>query len=131
MVDQNRISATRSMDLDLDLSAGEPMDPLVEVNMRLNHSDTRMRAQEDLLALNTEATAQIASDVEHLQTQLKTNSGLLTQIQADTGDLLEAFRAAKGAFKTFNWIGKAAVPVGCLAGAAVSIYGFYQAFFKG
>ena len=58
---------------------------------------------------------------------LKENTDDTKAIKADTAELLEAFRSFKAAFKVLEWIGKAAKPMGYIAGFCASMYAFWTA----
>ena len=62
---------------------------------------------------------------------LKENTDATNAIKADTAELLEAFRSFKGAMKVLEWIGKAAKPLGYIAGFCASIYAFWTAVKSG
>ena len=76
------------------------------INARLDEGDARMTRMERELAANTAATE---------------------QVRANTADLVEVFRAAQGAFRVLNWIGKAAKPLGYIASACAACLGFWAA----
>lgn len=60
------------------------------INARLDEGDARMTRIEDELRANTEATQ---------------------QVRDNTAEMVEVFKAAQGAFKVLNWIGRAAKPI--------------------
>ena len=62
---------------------------------------------------------------------LKENTDATNSIKADTAELLEAFRNLKGAMKVLEWIGKAAKPMGYIAGFCASMYAFWIAVKSG
>ena len=62
---------------------------------------------------------------------LKENTDATNSIKADTAELLEAFRSFKGAMKVLEWIGKAAKPLGYIAGFCASMYAFWTAVKSG
>ena len=62
---------------------------------------------------------------------LKENTDATNAIKADTAELLEAFRSFKGAMKVLEWIGKAAKPMGYIAGFFASMYAFWTAVKSG
>ena len=88
----------------------QPGELLEAVNKRLDDGDARMGRIEASLKANTEATQ---------------------RVEANTADLVEAFANLRGAFKVFNWIGKAAKPLGYIAGAAAAIVSLWTAFKAG
>ena len=55
---------------------------------------------------------------------LQENTAATAQIMDNTGELVEAFAAMKGAFKVFNWIGAAAKPLGWIIAAIASVIAF-------
>ena len=62
---------------------------------------------------------------------LKENTDATNAIKADTAELLEAFRSFKGAMKVLEWIGKAAKPMGYIAGLCASVTAFWAAMKSG
>ena len=62
---------------------------------------------------------------------LKENTDATNSIKADTAELLEAFRSFKGAMKVLEWIGKAAKPIGYIAGFCASMYAFWTSVKSG
>ena len=62
---------------------------------------------------------------------LKENTDATNAIKADTAELLEAFHSFKGAMKVLEWIGKAAKPLGYVAGFCASMYAFWTAVKSG
>ena len=62
---------------------------------------------------------------------LKENTDATNAIKADTAELLEAFRSFKGAMKVLEWIGKAAKPIGYIAGFCASMYAFWTSVKSG
>ena len=62
---------------------------------------------------------------------LKENTEATNAIKADTAELLEAFHSFKGAMKVLEWIGKAAKPMGYVAGFCASMYAFWTAVKSG
>ncbi len=68
------------------------------------------------------------SEFRHL---LKENTDATNAIKADTAELLEAFHSFKGAMKVLEWIGKAAKPIGYIAGLCASVAAFWAAMKSG
>lgn len=68
------------------------------------------------------------SEFRHL---LKENTDATNSIKADTAELLEVFHSFKGAMKVLEWIGKAAKPLGYIAGFCASMYAFWTAVKSG
>ena len=62
---------------------------------------------------------------------LKENTDATNAIKADTAELLEAFHSFKGAMKVLEWIGKAAKPMGYIAGICASVAAFWAAMKSG
>jgi hypothetical protein len=87
----------------------QPAD-LQAIHDRLDSGDERMARIESALLANTEATA---------------------RVETNTSDMVEAFGNLKGAFKVFNWIGRAAKPLGYIAGAIAAIISLWTAFKAG
>ena len=76
------------------------------INERLDEGDARMTSIEGELRANTEATH---------------------AIKADTAELVELFRAFKGAVKVLNWLGKLAKPIAGIVGLGAALLGFWSA----
>ncbi len=87
----------------------QPAD-LQAIHDRLDAGDQRMARMENALLANSEATA---------------------RVETNTSDMVEAFGNLKGAFKVFNWIGRAAKPLGYIAGAIAAIISLWTAFKAG
>lgn len=71
------------------------------------------RAVQGQLAEVTERTSQLRHD-------LNENTAATKSIKDDTSEMLELFRALKGAFTVLNWVGKLAKPLAALAMAGAS-----------
>ena len=90
----------------------------------LSEGDKRMNSLTDeITAVKLEQ-----AEFRHL---LKENTDATNSIKADTAELLEAFRSFKGAMKVLEWIGKAAKPMGYIAGFCASMYAFWTAVKSG
>ena len=87
----------------------QPAD-LQAIHDRLDAGDQRMARIESALLANTEATE---------------------RVESQTSDIVEAFGNLKGAFKVFNWIGRAAKPLGYIAGAMAAVVSLWTAFKAG
>ena len=95
-----------------------------DVARALDEGDRRMNSLAD------EITALKLKQAES-QRLLKENTDATNAIKADTAELLEAFRSFKGAMKVLEWIGKAAKPLGYIAGFCASMYAFWTAVKSG
>lgn len=62
-----------------------------------------------------------------LEEQIKTNTELTKKSCEDTGEMLEFFRAMKGAFKVLNWIGKLAKPLAAIVALGAALLGLWTA----
>ena len=90
----------------------------------LSQGDKRMNSLTDeITAVKLEQ-----AEFRHL---LKENTDATNSIKADTAELLEAFRSFKGAMKVLEWIGKAAKPIGYIAGLCASVAAFWAAMKSG
>lgn len=58
-----------------------------------------------------EDVEQLKSSVKKLEAGLAKNTALTEQVASNTSDVVDAFRAASGAFKVLEYIGKAARPM--------------------
>lgn len=83
---------------------------LQAIHDRLDAGDQRMARIESALLANSESTS---------------------RVESNTADMVEAFSNLKGAFKVFNWIGRAAKPLGYIAGAIAAIISLWTAFKAG
>ena len=95
-----------------------------DVARALDKGDRRMNSLAD------EITA-VKLEQSEFRRLLKENTDATNAIKADTAELLEAFRSFKGAMKVLEWIGKAAKPLGYIAGFCASMYAFWTAVKSG
>ncbi len=95
-----------------------------DVARALDKGDRRMNSLADEIAVVK------LEQAEHRRL-LKENTDETKAIKADTAELLEAFRSFKGAMKVLEWIGKAAKPLGYVAGFCASMYAFWTAVKSG
>ena len=95
-----------------------------DVANALSEGDKRMNS------LTDEITA-VKLEQSEFRRLLKENTDATNAIKADTAELLEAFRSFKGAMKVLEWIGKAAKPIGYIAGFCASIAAFWTAMKSG
>ena len=94
------------------------------VAKELRTGDNRMNSLAD------EITA-VKLEQAEFRNLLKENTDATNSIKADTAELLEAFRSFKGAMKVLEWIGKAAKPIGYIAGLCASVAAFWAAIKSG
>ena len=95
-----------------------------DVARALDEGDRRMNSLAD------EITA-VKLEQAEFRRLLKENTDATNSIKADTAELLEAFHSFKGAMKVLEWIGKAAKPLGYIAGFCASMYAFWTAVKSG
>ena len=95
-----------------------------DVTRALDLGDKRMNS------LTDEITA-VKLEQAEFRRLLKENTDATNSIKADTAELLEAFRSFKGAMKVLEWVGKAAKPIGYIAGFCASMYAFWTAVKSG
>ena len=95
-----------------------------DVARALDEGDRRMNSLAD------EITA-VKLEQSEFRRLLKENTDDTKAIKADTAELLEAFRSFKGAMKVLEWIGKAAKPIGYIAGLCASVTAFWAAMKSG
>ena len=62
---------------------------------------------------------------------LAENTETIKEIKTDTADMLEVFESWKGAMRVMEMIGKAAKPMGYIAGFFASMYAFWTAVKSG
>ncbi len=77
------------------------IEEISELRQRLSAGDERMARIEGELAQNTALTKRLADD---------------------TSDLVDAFKAAKGAFKVLDFLGKVAKPFLWIGSACLALY---------
>lgn len=95
-----------------------------DVARALDQGDRRMNSLAD------EITA-VKLEQANFQRLLKENTDATNSIKADTAELVEAFHSFKGAMKVLEWIGRAAKPIGYIAGFCASMYAFWTAVKSG
>ena len=95
-----------------------------DVARALDKGDRRMNSLADEIAV-------VKLEQAESRRLLKENTDATNSIKADTAELLEAFRSFKGAMKVLEWIGKAAKPLGYVAGFCASMYAFWTAVKSG
>ena len=95
-----------------------------DVARALDKGDRRMNSLADEIAVVK------LEQAEHRRL-LKENTDETKAIKADTAELVEAFHSFKGAMKVLEWIGKAAKPLGYIAGFCASMYAFWTAVKSG
>ncbi len=66
-----------------------------------------------------------ARKMDMLRADMDANTKATADIKADTSEMLEIFRALKGALLVLNWIGKAAKPIGAIAMAGAALAGLW------
>jgi len=64
---------------------------------------------------------ELVTRVDTLEAELKRNSEATARVEANTTDIVAAFDAASGAFKTLEWLGKVVRPIGYIATAVAGI----------
>ena len=95
-----------------------------DVARALDKGDRRMNSLADEITV-------VKLEQSEFRRLLKENTDDTKAIKADTAELLEAFRSFKGAMKVLEWIGKAAKPLGYIAGACASVAAFWAAMKSG
>ena len=68
----------------------------------------------------------LRSRVTIMEAELATNTSITKQVKEDTGELIEAFKAAKGAWAVLEFIGRAAKPVIWVTGVCTAFYHFWK-----
>lgn len=99
------------------------------------HRDSKAieRQFADVSAQRSDAAETHGRDLAALQTRMRaveisidTNTKLTASIGADTSELLDMFRAAKGFFKFAGWVGNAVKWTAGLAAAFAALYAFVK-----
>ena len=67
------------------------------------------------------------SRFDRLEEEIKASAAMTRQACEDTGEMLEFFRAMKGAFKVFDWIGKLAKPLAAIVALGAALIGLWTA----
>ena len=99
-----------------------PLDP--ETEARIKALEVTVNAHEDRLARGGES-------IRKMEESLAANTATTAEIKADTSEMVDMFRSAKGAFKVLNWLGNLAKPVGALIAMCVAIWTAWLAFAGG
>src|SRR5438552_6189742 len=68
----------------------------------------------------------LRSRVIKMEAELLTNTAITKQVKEDTGELIEAFKAAKGAWAVLEFIGRAAKPVLWIISVCTAVYHFWR-----
>ena len=95
-----------------------------DVARALDEGDRRMNSLADEITV-------VKLEQAEYRRLLKENTDDTKAIKADTAELLEAFHSFKGAMKVLEWIGKAAKPMGYIAGLCASVTAFWAAMKSG
>lgn len=75
--------------------------------------------------------SQNAEEMRAMRGDLKTNTEATERIETSIAGILEAFNSLKGAFKVFEFIGRAAKPLAAIAAACVAITAIYNLIVHG
>lgn len=62
-----------------------------------------------------------ADRMDRLEQRIGSLEKQLEEVKHDTGDLVEAFKAAQGGFRVLTWLGKLAAPLVAIGAAWASI----------
>ena len=95
-----------------------------DVARALDKGDRRMNSLADEITV-------VKLEQAEYRRLLKENTDDTKAIKADTAELVEAFHSFKGAMKVLEWIGRAAKPMGYIAGFCASVYAFWTAVKSG
>lgn len=95
-----------------------------DVARALDKGDRRMNSLADEITV-------VKLEQAEYRRLLKENTDDTKAIKADTAELVEAFHSFKGAMKVLEWIGRAAKPLGYIAGFCASMYAFWTAVKSG
>ena len=77
-------------------------------------------SQWDMITSRLDAGDQRFSTLER---KIDDNTAETNRVKTDTGELLDILNSWKGAFKVFNWIGKAAGPLAGIISLGAAIWG--------
>ena len=66
------------------------------------------------------------SEIPALVRRVEELEAATAQLVANTTEIVEAWRAASGAFRVLGWIATAAKPIGYIAGACAAAWGFWK-----
>jgi hypothetical protein len=76
----------------------------------------------DSVYITKEEYNELRERVETLELAAMQNITSMSDIKKDTTELLETFKALKGAWTVLNWVGKLAPVVVVLSGAATAVH---------
>ena len=83
-----------------------------------------------LSAADREISERLAAGDERMsriEAELRVATQTVESVKADTGEIVEAFGAMKGAFKVLGWIGAFARPVAGIVALAAALWGLWSA----
>lgn len=80
------------------------------INARLDEGDARMT---------------------RIEAELRTNTETTEMVRANTAEMVEAFKAAQGAFRVLKWIGMAAKPITYIVMLGTAGIAFWKALLVG
>lgn len=95
-----------------------------DVARALDKGDRRMNSLADEITV-------VKLEQAEYRRLLKENTDDTKAIKADTAELLGVFESFKAALKVLEWIGRAAKPLGYIAGACASATAFWAAMKSG
>ncbi|MDO8251389.1 MAG: hypothetical protein Q7T78_16950 [Rhodoferax sp.] len=97
---------------------------IASITARLDDGDARMTRIE---ASQVEST----QTMESIQADLAANTQATKEVAASTSELVDILNALKGAFRTLDFIGKLARPLGYIVSLGAAVAGVWAAFRHG
>lgn len=89
--------------------------------------DELQQLRADLLT-NTAATQRIERSQDRMGSALMENIKVTKGIEKSSGEMLQAFQAAKGGFTVLQWLGKVVAPISAFIGLGIGLYAAWQKF---
>ncbi|MBB2918188.1 hypothetical protein [Cupriavidus alkaliphilus] len=77
--------------------------------------------------VSREEFEQLVGEVKALKESVAENTECTRRTEANTQGLVELFDALSGGFKVIAWLGRAAKPIGYIAGALAAVIGLWTA----
>lgn len=90
--------------------------------MHVLHEVEQIKAQ---VKASDDGNVEILDRQDKMAQVLQANTDATVRIESATAGLVEFFVAMQGAFKVFNWLGKAARPLGFIAAAGAAVAAFW------
>lgn len=83
---------------------------------------------DDQMQAGDKRMTRIEGNVAKLRGELAANTKATKQLEENTKEIVEFFRAVQGALKVLNWLARVAKPLGYIAGAVSAAIGLWAAW---